>query len=105
MAQTRGNGLVQWLVAAMLIISMLGSAKAVVLCDIDSGRLSLCYAAVTGKHPPKPKKECCEVIKDANLPCLCKYKSILPSVGINPINALVLPSKCGLKTPPECKVI
>ncbi|TKY46969.1 putative lipid-transfer protein DIR1 [Spatholobus suberectus] len=102
MAKTNGNALVQWLVATLLI-AMLGAAKAVVLCDIESSKLNLCYAAVTGKHPPRPNEKCCEVVKNANLPCLCRYKSILPAVGINPTNALTLPSRCGLKTPPECR--
>ncbi|KAK7387135.1 hypothetical protein VNO78_27663 [Psophocarpus tetragonolobus] len=102
MAQNSCNALVQWLVVALLI-AMLGGAKAAVLCDIDSGELNLCYHAVAGNHPPKPNKKCCAVVKHANLPCLCSYKSILPALGIKPINALALPSKCALKTPPECK--
>ncbi|KAK7316811.1 hypothetical protein RJT34_00539 [Clitoria ternatea] len=103
MAHTRGNSLVQWLVAALFIAMLGGGAKAAALCDIDSTKLSLCYAAVTGNHPPKPNEKCCAVVRHANLPCLCSYKSILPSVGINPTNALALPGKCGLETPPECR--
>jgi len=102
MAHTSGNALVQWLVASLLI-AMLGGAKAYVLCDIESNKLSLCYAAVTGSHPKKPNEKCCEIVQHANLPCLCRYKSILPALGINPTNAFALPSKCGLKTPPKCK--
>ncbi|KAK7288530.1 hypothetical protein RIF29_01991 [Crotalaria pallida] len=98
-----GNVLVQWLVALLLLISLLNGAKAYEFCDTDSAKLALCYAAVTGKHPPKPNEKCCEVIRHADLPCLCRYKNVLPAAGINPTNALTLPSRCGLKTPPECK--
>ncbi|XP_068497897.1 putative lipid-transfer protein DIR1 [Phaseolus vulgaris] len=102
MAHTSGNVLVQWLLATLLI-AMLGGAKAIVLCDTESSKLSSCYAAVTGQYPPKPNEKCCDVVKHSNLPCLCRYKSILPAFGFNPTNALALPSKCGLKTPPECR--
>lgn len=102
MAQTSGNTLVQWLVAALLI-ALLGGAQAVVLCNIDSTKLNVCRAAVTGQNPPPPDAKCCAVIRQANLPCLCRYKSLLPAVGINPTKALALPSKCGLKTPPQCR--
>ncbi|KAK7305193.1 hypothetical protein VNO77_43094 [Canavalia gladiata] len=102
MARSNSNSLMQWLVVALLI-GLLGGAKAVIFCDMNSTKLSLCYAAVTGKNPPKPNAKCCAVVKHANLPCLCRYKSILPAVGINPINALALPRRCGLKTPPECR--
>lgn len=102
MAQSSGSkALVQWVVAALLI-ALLGGAQAVVLCNIDSNQLNLCRAAVTGQNPPPPDGKCCGVIRHANLPCLCRYKSILPSLGINPTNALALPRKCGLKTPPSC---
>ncbi|XP_019447110.1 PREDICTED: putative lipid-transfer protein DIR1 [Lupinus angustifolius] len=103
MVKTNGNVLVQWLVTALLV-ALLGGAKAVVLCNIDSTKLNLCYAAVTGTHPPKPNGKCCEVVLHADLPCLCGYKSILPALGINPTNAFTLPKRCGLKTPPQCRV-
>ncbi|KAJ1441306.1 Bifunctional inhibitor/plant lipid transfer protein/seed storage helical domain [Sesbania bispinosa] len=104
MAHNSGNGLVHLLAITSLLIALLGGAKAVVVCGIDSTKLNLCHAAVTGKHPPKPNVKCCAVVRHANLPCLCKYKSILPALGINPTNALALPRKCGLKTPPKCRV-
>ncbi|KAJ1392514.1 Bifunctional inhibitor/plant lipid transfer protein/seed storage helical domain [Sesbania bispinosa] len=97
-----GKALVQWLVAALLI-ALLSGAQAFSLCNIDSSQLNLCRAAVTGQSPPPPDEKCCGVVRHANLPCLCKYKSILPSLGINPTNAFALPSKCGLQTPPQCR--
>ncbi|KAL5161884.1 Receptor-like protein EIX2 [Glycine soja] len=101
MAQFSGKTLVQWLVATLLI-ALLGGAQAVVLCNIDSSQLNLCRAAVTGQNPPPPDEKCCAVIRQANLPCLCRYKSILPLIGIKPEKALALPGKCGLQSPPNC---
>ncbi|WVZ06656.1 hypothetical protein V8G54_020002 [Vigna mungo] len=101
MAKGSGKTLVQWLVAG-LFIALLGGAQAVVLCNIDSDKLNLCRAAVTGRNPPPPDEKCCGVIRQANLPCLCSYKSILPALGINSKNALALPGKCGLQKPPNC---
>ncbi|KAK7373830.1 hypothetical protein VNO80_07250 [Phaseolus coccineus] len=101
MAQASGRILVQWLVAG-LFIALLGGAQAIVLCNIDSGKLNLCRAAVTGKNPPPPDEQCCGVIRQANLPCLCSYKSMLPLLGINAKKALALPGKCGLQAPPNC---
>ncbi|KAK4275379.1 hypothetical protein QN277_018471 [Acacia crassicarpa] len=101
MAETSGKVLVQWLVAAMFI-ALLGGAQAVVICNVETSRLNYCRAAITGNYPPPPSKRCCEVIKEANLPCLCSYKSLLPAAGIDPKNALALPGKCGLRTPSPC---
>ncbi|CAJ1802241.1 unnamed protein product [Sphenostylis stenocarpa] len=101
MAHASGKFLVQWLVAA-LFIALLGGAQAVELCNIDSRNLNLCRDAVTGQNPPPPDEKCCAVIRQANLPCLCQYKSTLPALGINSKNALALPGKCGLKSPPNC---
>jgi len=101
MAQASGKILLLWLVAG-LFIAFLGGAHGAVLCNIDSDKLNLCRAAVTGRNPPPPDAQCCGVIRQANLPCLCSYKSILPALGINAKNALALPGKCGLKSPPNC---
>ncbi|KAE9584116.1 putative bifunctional inhibitor/plant lipid transfer protein/seed storage helical [Lupinus albus] len=101
MAHSSDNMLVQWLVIAM-VITMLYDAQGVVFCNIDSNNINVCRAAVTGQHPPPPNRKCCALVRQANLPCLCSYKSVLPSIGINPKNALALPAKCGLRTPPGC---
>lgn len=100
MAKTRV--FVKWVVA-VLLIALVGGARAVSVCNIDTKQLNPCMPAVTGESPPQPSKKCCKVISKANLPCLCSYKNVLPAVGINPKNALALPKKCGLETPPECK--
>nr|XP_012571239.1 putative lipid-transfer protein DIR1 [Cicer arietinum] len=91
------------LIAIALLIALFCGVKATVICDFDLNKLDICHAAINGKHPPKPNAKCCEVIKHANLPCLCTFKSFLPALGINPKKALALPRKCGLKTPSECR--
>ncbi|CAL5202268.1 unnamed protein product [Lathyrus oleraceus] len=95
--------IVNWLVFVALLITLFGGAKAIVICNIDTRKLNLCNAAITGKNPPKPSAKCCAVIKKCNLSCLCIYKPLLPALGINPTKALALPKKCGLKTPPGCR--
>lgn len=102
MAQTVAKAMVQWLVAGLLI-ALLGGVHAAVICNIECTKLNLCRAAITGKNPLPPTRSCCAVLRKANLPCLCGYKSQLPAAGIDPRNALALPHKCGLKTPPECR--
>ncbi|XP_004491449.1 putative lipid-transfer protein DIR1 [Cicer arietinum] len=103
MAHSSGKSLMQWMVAALLI-ALLGGAQAVKICDIESSQLKFCRAAVTGENPPPPDEKCCAVIRGANLPCLCTYKSILPSLGISVKDAMELPGKCGSKSPSKCQV-
>ncbi|KAI4307933.1 hypothetical protein L6164_031057 [Bauhinia variegata] len=102
MAHSGKAFLVQWLVAA-LFVALLGGAKAYLFCGLSSTKLNLCRPAITGESPPLPTEECCAVVYFADLACLCRYKFILLAFGINPIHALALPTKCGLKTPPECR--
>ena len=83
MAHTSGNALVQWLVASLLI-AMLGGAKAYVLCDIESNKLSLCYAAVTGSHPKKP---ICLAFADTSLSYL-HLESTPPMLLPCPVNVV-----------------
>ncbi|KAI9108587.1 hypothetical protein K1719_020471 [Acacia pycnantha] len=90
--------------AAMLVIGLLGGGvEGVVLCNTDTTKLSLCRPAITGAHPPPPTEACCAVGRHADLACLCKYKSVLPALGIDPKKAIALPAKCGITTPPQCK--
>ncbi|XP_054796711.1 putative lipid-transfer protein DIR1 [Prosopis cineraria] len=91
-------------VAIFLVIGLLGGgAEGVVLCNTDTTKLSLCRPAVTGQHPPPPTEACCAVARHADAACLCKYKSVLPALGIDPQKAIALSAKCGLTTPPQCK--
>ncbi|XP_028758506.1 putative lipid-transfer protein DIR1 [Neltuma alba] len=91
-------------VIAMLMIGLLPrGTQGVVLCNTDTTKLSLCRPAVTGPHPPPPTEACCAVGRHADLACLCKYKSVLPALGIDPKKVMALPAKCGGTAPPQCK--
>ncbi|XP_034212899.1 putative lipid-transfer protein DIR1 [Prunus dulcis] len=87
---------------AIFLIALVGGARAVSICNIDSAKLNECRPAVTGNSPKPPTKKCCDVVHQANLPCLCNYKSAFPAFGINPALAMALPKKCGMSTPREC---
>ncbi|KAK7299995.1 hypothetical protein RJT34_10826 [Clitoria ternatea] len=88
--------------ATVLVLLLIDGGEGFEICNIDSSQLNLCRVAVTGPNPPPPDQKCCEVIRQANLPCLCQYKSLLPSIGIDPKNAFALPPKCGINNPPQC---
>ncbi|GLT57545.1 hypothetical protein SLA2020_305110 [Shorea laevis] len=102
MAETGVKLMVQLLVAVLLTV-LVGEAEAVVVCNVEMSKMELCRAAVTGSSAPLPTKKCCALVRQANFPCLCNLKSVLPSLGINPRHALALPRKCNLVTPPECR--
>lgn len=104
MAKSNVNVLIlNWLVFVALLITLFGGAKATEICNIDTNKLNLCKAAITGKNPPKPSARCCAVIKKGGLSCFCRYKSLLPALGINPTKVLALLKKCGLKPPSVCR--
>ncbi|XP_010545262.1 PREDICTED: putative lipid-transfer protein DIR1 [Tarenaya hassleriana] len=94
----------QCLVMAMALTAIVvEEAYGIPICNIDTNDLGQCRAAVTGNQPPPPTGECCGVIKRSDLSCLCKYKSYLPAVGIDPSKATTLLSKCGISNaPPAC---
>ncbi|KAK4278383.1 hypothetical protein QN277_016236 [Acacia crassicarpa] len=90
--------------AVMLVVGLLGGGvEGVALCNTDTTKLSLCRPAVTGANPPPPTEACCAVVRHADLACLCKYKSVLPALGIDPKKVMPLFPKCGASTPPQCK--
>lgn len=72
------------------------------LCNIDSNELGNCLPAVSAEPPVPPDDKCCSLIRRANLRCLCNYKIVLSLLGIDPKQAIELPSKCGLVVPREC---
>ncbi|KAI5674739.1 hypothetical protein M9H77_15103 [Catharanthus roseus] len=74
-----------------------------IVCKVKVSELAECLPAIAGNSPPKPTKECCDVLKKADLHCLCRHKSDLSKFGANPAKALELPKKCGLKAPQECQ--
>lgn len=89
------------LTAAMMV----EEAKSVRLCNIETNDLQRCRPAVTGNNPPPPVNGCCVVLRAANLPCLCKFKSSLTAYGIDPAKAKALLPKCGIRNviaPPGC---
>lgn len=99
--QMGGKVCVQWVVAVFFLV-LVGGGSAIILCNIDSNQLNYCLPAVRTSSPPPPTETCCNVVQQANLPCLCSYLSVLPVFGIDPVAAVALPSKCGMETPPEC---
>ncbi|XP_020592490.1 putative lipid-transfer protein DIR1 [Phalaenopsis equestris] len=92
---------------AILLLTMLSlatAATAVSLCNISSDELDECRPAVSGLSPSEPTVACCSALEQADLPCLCSYRSspLLPSFGIDPDLAMQLPRKCSLSLPPDC---
>ncbi|XP_078156504.1 putative lipid-transfer protein DIR1 [Carex rostrata] len=74
------------------------------ICNITEQELEECKPSVSGSDPPPPSTECCDAMKNADLPCLCSYKNsaFLPALGIDPDLAMQLPAKCGIKAPDNC---
>jgi hypothetical protein len=102
MAHSSRKVLVQLMVAALLF-AMLSDSLAYVICKVDPNKLkNSCQKFVTGDNPPPPDKICCNVLRSADLACLCRYKSALPSLGLNAAKALALPGQCGLQKPSNC---
>lgn len=93
------------LILGVVVVAMLaevGGAKAMTICSMDSTELAECLPAIRGFSPSPPSRECCAVLQKADLHCLCNYKSMLPTYGVNPGLAMGLPKLCGLILPPEC---
>ncbi|KAK7299989.1 hypothetical protein RJT34_10828 [Clitoria ternatea] len=89
-------------IMVLLIGTWLGSGEGANICNVDSSELEACRPAVTGDNPPPPDEQCCAALHQVNLPCLCQYKSKLPSLQIDPKEALALPAKCGIANTPHC---
>ncbi|XVE50757.1 hypothetical protein DITRI_Ditri01bG0188900 [Diplodiscus trichospermus] len=104
MAMAGEKFLVHCLVA-ILLVAMVEGGKEQNICNIPFSKLNLCRPAVTGKYPPAPTKQCCGLIKHANLTCLCNFKDVLPAFDINPTQAFALPKKCksNVPIPPQCQ--
>ncbi|XP_047335971.1 putative lipid-transfer protein DIR1 [Impatiens glandulifera] len=89
---------------SLLIFRSSSSAAATTnkICGVGLDEFLQCLPAVEGSPPPAPTKGCCGVIRKANLPCLCKYKSKIRDMGIDPVAVLALPKKCRIKLPHKC---
>nr|ADE76763.1 unknown [Picea sitchensis] len=92
------------LAAAASSAAVFPEEAATPFCNVGFDKLMSCKPAVTDP-PEKPTSECCDVIKSADLKCLCSHRSDLSIVpSINPKLALALPKKCKISSvPPECK--
>ncbi|KAL7103386.1 hypothetical protein ACP275_08G176000 [Erythranthe tilingii] len=92
------------LASAILATAVSGdAAAATTICNVRFSELAECIPAITGKTPAWPTRVCCSVICKADLHCFCKYKSEFEKFGVDPANALALPTKCGLELPRGCK--
>ncbi|KAI9108578.1 hypothetical protein K1719_020462 [Acacia pycnantha] len=95
------KALALWLILApMMAVAMFcGGAKGEDVCNMDITEFKSCRAAITGQDPPLPIKACCAVLQHGDLPCLCSFKFMMPTLGLDPNNVFALPPKCGLQTP------
>ncbi|KAI4302958.1 hypothetical protein MLD38_038644 [Melastoma candidum] len=94
------NTMTATFIVVIIAISALGSHA---ICNVSIDEVETCLPAVTRGRPTNPTGTCCSVLKRADLPCLCGYKTsiFIPSyVDIN--LAMGLPSKCGLRRPANC---
>ncbi|XP_026419804.1 putative lipid-transfer protein DIR1 [Papaver somniferum] len=91
--------------AMAVVVLMIGiGVKGVTICNMDSSQLAECLPAISSGQasPPPPTPGCCDVMKLADMHCLCTYKVILPAFGVDPELAMGVPKKCNLTAPPEC---
>nr|XP_043618802.1 putative lipid-transfer protein DIR1 [Erigeron canadensis] len=100
------------LLGCVLIISLILSssvcasttapASSTIVCNVEMTDLLECLPAITGARPPAPTRRCCKVMRRVNLPCLCRYKPQLAKFGANPVAAMAIPKRCGMKSTPKC---
>ncbi|KAF9611986.1 hypothetical protein IFM89_037269 [Coptis chinensis] len=92
------------LVGVLVVVAILGGSKAINICNMESSQLMQCLPAI--RPPPSaPTPGCCDLIRHANIPCLCSYKPYLPALGIDPTLALQLPKKCNMTDAAECPCV
>ncbi|XP_010482987.1 PREDICTED: putative lipid-transfer protein DIR1 [Camelina sativa] len=99
------NGIhLQFAVLAIVLTAaiMVEEVTSLFICNIDTNNLTKCRPAATGNNPPPPGRDCCAVIKAANLQCLCPYKPFISRYGFDPSKVRPLLDKCGINTPPSC---
>lgn len=88
----------------LLAILMIGSEPTmingqIILCNVGLGDLMTCKPFANG-HVPQlpPSSQCCSVLQNADLDCLCGYQdNALLKRQINTQQAMALPALCGIK--------
>ncbi|CAK9163872.1 unnamed protein product [Ilex paraguariensis] len=100
MVKTINIALVQCVLVMVLLVAPYTTSAP--MCNVTVSELAECLPAATGVSPPPPTKQCCTIIRKADLQCLCKYKSQLRQFGADPATAMTLPKKCGLRAPKVC---
>lgn len=95
---------VKKLFVVTVVLLLVAISNAQTLCKVSVSGLMTCKAAVTPPNPAPPSANCCSVLSNADLRCLCSYKNsnLLPSLGIDPNLAVQLPEKCKLPHAPHC---
>ncbi|KAJ9184806.1 hypothetical protein P3X46_004494 [Hevea brasiliensis] len=100
MASCKSNVIVLWMVAMPLTMTTMEGIKVVAVCNTDMKEINnQCYSAVAGNPPSPPSVQCCNLIQQADLPCLCKYKYSLYTLGVDVKKAMEIPGKCGKQNP------
>ncbi|KAF5199247.1 Bifunctional inhibitor/plant lipid transfer protein/seed storage helical domain [Thalictrum thalictroides] len=89
------------LFGVVVMVVMVGGAKSFSICNMDTNQLSQCLPAIQPPVSP-PTTTCCDVIHRANITCLCSYKNLLPTFGVDPGVAMQLPKKCNMTSVPDC---
>ncbi|KQK11165.1 putative lipid-transfer protein DIR1 [Brachypodium distachyon] len=92
--------------ALLLLVAVAGAAGRHTACHVDLERMedkcgSYCAA---GSREGSPSGECCDAVRGADFPCLCRYKPLLRSVapGMDANRAMQIPAKCGIPNVPAC---
>ncbi|KAI4312494.1 hypothetical protein MLD38_037301 [Melastoma candidum] len=91
-------------VVVMVMVSAIGTdAQLFGDCRVSIDEIRTCEPAVTRGSRKDPTNACCSVLRMADLPCLCGYKTspLIPST-VDIRLAMELPSKCSLTLPPHC---
>ncbi|CAM0884315.1 unnamed protein product [Alopecurus aequalis] len=93
------------LVALLAIVAVAPAAAAGYgkVCGVNLERMEgacLKYCA-RGSREAWPGNECCNTLRGADFPCLCRLKRALGSTGnIDAGRAMQIPSKCGIPGAP-----
>ncbi|KAI3810240.1 hypothetical protein L1987_19851 [Smallanthus sonchifolius] len=105
MVEIRGHVFLRCVLTIALIVSVSSTtapSSSTIVCNVELTDLLECLPAITGAHPPAPTRKCCKVMHRVDLQCLCRYKPELAKFGANPVAAMAVPKKCGIKSTPRC---